>query len=137
VQIIVRKSFKYFDCDGLAVQNGVEDLVMAAKQTPDIILLDITMPVMDGVEMLTKIDSYPSLKSILVIMLKAEAGRKNVMKIAKIGLRDYIGKLFKEDILVNKLSWIMELHPAGDKEPRQKKIDDSIEIVVVEDKPAI
>jgi len=31
----------------------------------------------------------------------------------------------------------MELHPAGDKEPRQKKIGDPIEIVVVEDKPAI
>ena len=77
---------------------------MAAKQTPDIILLDITIPVMEGVEMLTKIESDPSLKSILVIMLKAEAGRENVMKIAKIGLRDYIGKSFKEDLLVDKLS---------------------------------
>ena len=37
-------------------------------------------------------------------MLKAEAGRENVMKFANIGLRDYIGKLFKEDKLVNKLS---------------------------------
>lgn len=104
MRIIVRKFFKSFDCDGLAVQNGVGGLVMAAKQTPDIILLDITIPVMEGVEMLTKIESDPSLKSILVIMLKAEAGRENVMKIAKIGVRDYIGKLFKEDILVNKLS---------------------------------
>lgn len=110
---------------------------MAAKQNPDIILLYITMPVMDGLEMLTKIESDPSLKSILVIMLTAEAGRENVMKIAKIGVRDYIGKSFKEDVLVDKLSWIIELHPAGDKEPRQKKIDDPIEIVVVEHKPAI
>ena len=54
VRIIVRKAFKSFDCDVLEAQNGVEGLAMAAKQTPDIILLDITMPVMDGVEMLTK-----------------------------------------------------------------------------------
>ena len=99
--IIGRKSF---ECDGLEVQNGVEGLVMAAKQNPDIILLYITMPVMDGLEMLTKIESDPSLKSILVIMLTAEAGRENVMKIAKIGVRDYIGKSFKEDVLVDKLS---------------------------------
>ena len=104
MRIIVRKSFKSFVCDGLAVQNGVGGLVIAAKQTPEIILLDITIPVMAGVEMLTKIESDPSSKSILVSMLKAEAGRENVMKLAKIGLRDYIGKLFKEDILVNKLS---------------------------------
>jgi two-component system cell cycle response regulator len=137
VRIIVRKAFKSFDCDVLEAQNGVEGLAMAAKQTPDIILLDITMPVMDGVEMLTKIKSDPSLKSIPVIMLTAEAGRENVMKIAKIGVRDYIVKPFKEDVLVNKVSRIIELRPAGDKEPRQKKIDDPIEIVVVEDKPAI
>lgn len=104
MRIIVRKSFKSFVYDGLAVQNGVGGLVIAAKQTPEIILLDITIPVMDGVEMLTKIESDPASKSILVSMLKAEAGRENVMKFAKIGLRDYIGKLFKEDILVNKLS---------------------------------
>jgi len=70
-------------------------------------------------------------------MLTSEAGRENVMKIAKIGVRDYIVKPFKKDVLVNKVSRIIELCPADDKEPRQKKIDDPIEIVVVEDEPAI
>ncbi len=137
VRIIVRKAFNSFDCDVLEAQNGVEGLAMAAKQTPDIILLDITMPVMDGIEMLTKIKSDPSLKSIPVIMLTAEASRESVLKIAKIGIRDYIVKPFKEDVLVNKVSRIIDLRPVGDKEPQQKKIDDPIDILVVEDKPAI
>jgi len=137
VRIIIKKAFKAFNCDIFEAQNGVEGLAMAAKHSPDIILLDITMPVMDGVEMLTKLKSDPSLKAIPVIMLTAEAGRDSVMKIAKIGIRDYIVKPFKEDMLVNKVSRVIELQPAGDSAPGQKKIDDPIDILVVEDKPAI
>jgi len=137
VRIIVRKSFKSFDCDIVEAQNGVEGLAMAAKENPDIILLDITMPVMDGVEMLTKLKSDPALKAIPVIMLTAEAGRENVMKIAKIGVRDYIVKPFKEEVLVDKVSRVIDLRPAGESEPTQKKIDDPLDILVVEDKPAI
>ncbi|MDQ8201547.1 response regulator [Pelagicoccus sp. SDUM812003] len=137
VRIIVKKSFKSFDCEIFEAQNGVEGLAMAAKTTPDIILLDITMPVMDGVEMLTKLKSDPSLKHIPVIMLTAEAGRENVMKIAKIGVRDYIVKPFKEEVLVDKVSRVVDLRPAGEAEPKQKKIDDPIDILIVEDKPAI
>ena len=137
VRIIVKKAFKSFDCEVLEAQNGVEGLAMAAKVNPDIILLDITMPVMDGVEMLTKLKSDPALKAIPVIMLTAEAGRENVMKIAKIGVRDYIVKPFKEDVLCDKVSRVIDLRPAGEAEPQQKKIDDPIDILVVEDKPAI
>ncbi|MCH6255883.1 response regulator [Puniceicoccaceae bacterium K14] len=137
VRIIVKKSFKTFDCEVHEAQNGVEGLAMAAKINPDVILLDITMPVMDGVEMLTKLKSDPTLKSIPVIMLTAEAGRENVMKIAKIGVRDYIVKPFKEEVLQDKVSRVVDLRPAGEAEPVQKKIDDPIDILVVDDKPAI
>ena len=54
VRIIVRKTFKSYDCEILEAGNGVEGLALAAKSMPDLILLDVTMPVMDGVEMLTK-----------------------------------------------------------------------------------
>ena len=137
VRIIVKKAFKSFDCDVIEAQNGVEGLAMAAKESPDIILLDITMPVMDGVEMITKLKSDPALKSIPVLMLTAEAGRENVMKIAKIGVRDYIVKPFKEEVLIDKVSRVIDLRPKGESEPVQKKIDDPIDILVLEDKPAI
>ena len=137
VRIIVRKAFKSFACEILEAQNGVEGLAMAAKTTPDIILLDITMPIMDGVEMLTKLKSDSQLKSIPVIMLTAEAGRENVMKIAKIGVRDYIVKPFKDELLIDKVARIVELRPANSDDSSQKKIDDPIDILVVDDKPAI
>ena len=58
VRIIVKKAFKPYDVEIIEAANGVEGLAVAAKESPDLILLDVTMPVMDGVEMLTKLKVY-------------------------------------------------------------------------------
>ncbi len=137
VRIIVKKAFKPFDCEIVEAANGVEGLAAAAKEMPSLILLDITMPVMDGVEMLTKLKSDPMLKGIPVIMLTAEGGRDNVLKIAKIGVRDYIVKPFKEDVLIEKVGRIIELKPLSDGAQKAKTIFDPATILVVDDKPAI
>ena len=137
VRIIVKKAFKSFDCDILEAANGVEGLAVAAKDPPDVVLLDITMPVMDGVEMLTKLKSDPLLKGIPVVMLTAEGGREHVLKIAKIGVRDYIVKPFKEELLVEKVMRIIDIKPLSEANQRTKTIFDPAEILVVEDKPAI
>jgi two-component system, cell cycle response regulator len=137
VRIIVRKAFKPFDCEIHEAANGVEGLAMAGKERPDIILLDITMPVMDGVEMLTKIKSDPELKGIPIIMLTAEGGRDNVLKIAKIGVRDYIVKPFKEDLLIEKVGRVIDLKPITEGPTKTKSILDPCSILVVEDKTTI
>lgn len=137
VRIIVRKAFKSYDCDILEAANGVEGLAVAAKEAPDLILLDVTMPVMDGVEMLTKLKADPQLKGIPVIMLTAEGGRDNVLKIAKIGIRDYLVKPFKEEVLIEKVGRIIDLKPLSDQTLKAKSIFDPADILVVEDKPAI
>jgi two-component system cell cycle response regulator len=137
VRIIVRKAFKPFDCEILEAGNGVEGLAVAAKNSPDLILLDVTMPVMDGVEMLTKLKSDPQIKGIPVIMLTAEGGRDNVLKIAKIGVRDYLVKPFKEDALIEKAGRVIDLRPLSDQVVRVKSVFDPADILVVEDKPAI
>ena len=137
VRIIVRKAFKPFDCEILEAANGVEGLAMASKERPDIILLDITMPVMDGVEMLTKIKSDPELKGIPIIMLTAEGGRDNVLKIAKIGVRDYIVKPFKEDLLIEKVGRVIDLKPITEGPMKTKSILDPCTLLVIEDKHTI
>lgn len=137
VRIIVKKAFKPFDCEILEAANGVEGLAVAAKENPDLILLDVTMPVMDGVEMLTKLKADPALKGIPVIMLTAEGGRDNVLKIAKIGVRDYLVKPFKEEVLIEKCGRVIDLKPLNDAPAKIKSIFDPADILVVEDKPAI
>jgi two-component system cell cycle response regulator len=137
VRIIVRKAFKPFDCDILEACNGVEGLAIASKEVPDLILLDVTMPVMDGIEMLTKLKSDSALKQIPVMMLTAEGGREVVMKIAKLGIRDYVVKPFKEDALIEKVGRIIDMKPLTDGPSKIKSIFDPADILVVEDKPAI
>ena len=137
VRIIVKKAFKAYDVEILEAANGVEGLAVAAKESPDLILLDVTMPVMDGVEMLTKLKSDAALKGIPVMMLTAEGGRDNVLKIAKIGIRDYLVKPFKEDVLLEKCGRIIDLKPLNDGPAKTKSIFDPADILVVEDKPAI
>ena len=137
VRIIVKKAFKPFDCEILEAANGVEGLAVAAKENPDLILLDVTMPVMDGVEMLTKLKADPALKAIPVVMLTAEGGRDNVLKIAKIGVRDYLVKPFKEEVLIEKCGRVIDLKPLNDTPSKTKSIFDPADILVVEDKPAI
>jgi two-component system, cell cycle response regulator len=137
VRIIVKKAFKGYDCEIIEASNGVEGLATAAKEMPDVVLLDVTMPVMDGVEMLTKLKSDATLKGIPVIMLTAEGGRDNVLKIAKIGVRDYIVKPFREEVLVEKVGRIIDLKPLSEGPTKAKSILDAASILIVEDKPAI
>lgn len=133
VRILVKKAFKGCDVEIIEASNGVEGLSSAAKHNPDIILLDVTMPVMDGVEMLTRLKGDPATKDIPVIMLTAEGGRDNVLRIAKMGIRDYIVKPFTEELLIKKVGRVVDLS----QQTQAKTILDTLQVLLVEDKPAI
>ena len=72
IRMIVKKAFRPYDCQIVEGENGVEGLALAAKEKPDLIILDITMPVMTGAEMLAKMKEEPELKDIPVIMLQRQ-----------------------------------------------------------------
>jgi two-component system cell cycle response regulator len=109
IRMIVGRTFKPYDCQIVEAGNGEEGLAAAAREKPDLIILDVTMPVMDGVTMLGKLKEDPALKTIPVIMLTAESGRENVLQIAKLGVRDYLVKPFKEEQLIEKAGRIVTL----------------------------
>jgi two-component system cell cycle response regulator len=109
IRMIVGRTFKPYDCQIVEAGNGEEGLAAAAREKPDLIILDVTMPVMDGVTMLGKLKENPELKTIPVIMLTAESGRENVLQIAKLGVRDYLVKPFKEEQLIEKAGRIVQL----------------------------
>jgi CheY-like chemotaxis protein len=114
IRMIVKKAFKPYDCELFEAENGVEGLATAAKVKPGLIVLDITMPVMNGTEMLEKLKSEPELKDIPVIMLTAESGKDNVMQIVKMGVKDYMVKPFKGEDLIGRVGKIIKLAPKSD-----------------------
>ena len=137
IRLIVAKAFKPFDCMVLEADNGVTGLAVASREKPDVMLLDYTMPVMDGFEVLARLRSDPDLKATPVIMLTAEAGRETVIKIAKLGVRDYLIKPFKGELLVERVGRVVDLRSKTAAVERRKRFDDPISILVVDDKPAI
>ena len=111
IRMIVKRTFAPYDTTVLEAANGEEGLVAATAQKPDLIVLDITMPVMDGVTMLTRLKESTDLKNIPVIMLTAESGRENVAFIAKLGVRDYLVKPFQDAQLIEKVQRVIPLQP--------------------------
>ena len=121
IRMIVKKAFRPYDCQVVEGENGVEGLALASKEKPDLIVLDITMPVMNGAEMLAKMKEEPDLKDIPVIMLTAEAGKDNVMKIVQLGVKDYMVKPFKGEQLIERVTKIMPLPEKKADAPKEEE----------------
>ena len=114
IRMIVKKAFNPYECELFEAENGVEGLAAAAKEKPELIILDITMPVMNGIEMLDRLKTEADLKDIPVIMLTAESGKDNVLKIVKMGVNDYIVKPFKGEELIERVVKIFKLKPKAE-----------------------
>ena len=108
VRIIIRNAFKRFDCEILEASHGMEGLERA-KSKPDLILLDITMPIMDGIEMLTKLRADPATTAIPVIMLTAEGQKATAEQAMALGSRSYLMKPFTNDALVEQVLKVVKL----------------------------
>jgi two-component system cell cycle response regulator len=107
IRMILQRAFKEFDCSLSEAANGDEGLKAAAEHKPDLIILDITMPQMDGIEMLTRLratgDNTP------VIMLTAEGGANSMQRANHLGVRDYIAKPFQNEALIEKVQKVLPL----------------------------
>jgi CheY-like chemotaxis protein/anti-anti-sigma regulatory factor len=140
IRMIVKKAFRPYDCEMFEGENGIEGLSVASKEKPDLIVLDITMPVMSGTEMLERLKGEPSLKGIPVIMLTAESGKDNVMNIVKMGVMDYMVKPFKGEQLIERVEKLFNLEPKKEKESHEdtaKKyfsLEDGIQLLALPDK---
>ena len=138
IRMIVKKAFQNYNCEITEAENGVEGLAAAAKIKPGLIILDITMPVMTGTEMLERLKGDADLKNIPIIMLTAESGKDNVMNIVKQGVKDYMVKPFKGEDLIERVRKIMPLDAKADEGDDKKpgKYFTQVEDVVVLTLPA-
>ncbi len=87
----------------ITAADGMEALALLNDHTPHLILLDITMPRMDGYQVCKVIKQNPYTKSIPVVMLSGNDGFFDKMKGKLAGATDYLTKPFKEDTLLASL----------------------------------
>ncbi len=84
--------------------NGKEALKTLKKERPDIIITDIMMPVMNGIEFIETVKSIPEFKSIPIIVMSALEEKHNNMKLWKLGVVDFITKPFDLQVLLFKIT---------------------------------
>lgn len=99
----------------ITANSGVRALRYLDKNKPDMILLDIRMPLRDGFDILREIQTMGDRADIPVVMLTGMEDKKSVMEGIKLGVRDYILKPFDPDDLLERVRRILEPEKYGDK----------------------
>ena len=84
-------------------KDGIDAIEILQETTPDLILLDIEMPRMDGFEVATQVRHNKRLRDIPIIMITSRTGEKHRERAFKIGVNDYMGKPFQENELLDKI----------------------------------
>lgn len=75
-------------------RNGEEALTIAEKEIPELVILDIMMPEMDGYEVCEKLRANPLTNSIKIIFLSAKSGKEAIEKGMSVGADKYLTKPF-------------------------------------------
>ena len=92
----------------VTVNSGARALRYLEKNKPDLILLDIRMPLQDGFEILQEIQTMEDRADIPVIMLTGMEDEDTVMKSIELGIRDYILKPFAPSHLLERVQRVLE-----------------------------
>ncbi|MCI0993983.1 Hpt domain-containing protein [Pseudomonas corrugata] len=88
----------------LTAKDGVDAMALLSEHTPDLMLLDIEMPRMDGFEVATQVRDDPRLAHLPIIMITSRTGQKHRDRAMAIGVNDYLGKPYQESVLLESIA---------------------------------
>lgn len=109
-----------------AAEDGIKAVKKAIKFQPDVILLDIMMPLQDGVETCRQIREIPELKNTFIIFLTARSEEYSEVAAFDVGADDYITKPIKPRALMSRIAALFRRESKKEQEFSQIKIKDLI-----------
>ncbi|TMH06935.1 MAG: response regulator [Betaproteobacteria bacterium] len=98
--------------DAITARDGLEALQLVGERTPDLILLDIEMPRMDGFEFAKTIKADAKLAHIPIIMITSRTVEKHRNRAKELGVNAYLGKPYQEEELLRNMRELLALHLA-------------------------
>ncbi len=112
VRKVTSRTLQKHGIEFMVAKDGMDAIeqLQRAEQLPDVMLVDIEMPRMDGYELTSRVRSESRLKEIPIIMITSRAGEKHRKRAFDLGVNDYMSKPYQEDKLV---ATIGDLLPAG------------------------
>ena len=94
----------------LTAKDGVDAITQLQERKPDIILLDIEMPRMDGFEVATLVRHDEHLKELPIVMITSRTGEKHRDRAMAIGVNEYLGKPYQESLLLETIQRLVTRH---------------------------
>ncbi len=88
----------------MTARDGADAMALLAEHVPDIILLDIEMPRMDGYEVAAQVRADPRLQDVPIIMITSRVGDKHRAHAIELGVDDYLGKPYQESQLIDAIA---------------------------------
>ena len=111
--VTVRKvTGRFLEREGFRVitaKDGVEALQLLQDHIPDVMLLDIEMPRMDGFEVAKNIRTSSRLRDIPIIMITSRTGEKHREHAFELGVNKYMGKPYQEDLLLTNIQELIKI----------------------------
>jgi phosphoserine phosphatase RsbU/P len=95
-------------CDLISASDGIQALEKVRSESPDLVLLDIMMPGMDGFEVLARLKADPSTRDIPVIVISASSSMQSAVRGIQLGAEDYLPKPFEPTLLKARISSSLE-----------------------------
>ena len=92
----------------ILAKDGLDATAKLQERIPDIMLLDIEMPRMDGYEVATMVRNNEHMKDLPIIMITSRTGAKHKDKAMEIGVNRYLGKPYQEDELIENISAVLD-----------------------------
>ncbi|KNH45556.1 Hpt domain-containing protein [Pseudomonas lini] len=94
----------------LTAKDGIDAMLLLEEHMPDLMLLDIEMPRMDGFEVATQIRADERLQHLPIIMITSRTGQKHRDRAMAIGVNDYLGKPYQESVLLDSIARWSKTH---------------------------
>jgi DNA-binding response OmpR family regulator len=85
-----------------SVKNGLEALEMIKQESPSLVILDILLPQMNGLQLIQKLHEEQLLHNIQIIVISGLGFKEIVQQALEAGVRDFLVKPFKIDVLVER-----------------------------------
>lgn len=113
IRLLLRYNLEKEGYQVLDADNGEKGIEIAKQQIPDLILLDVMMPVMDGIETCERLRKIPELSSTMICFLTARAEDYSQIAGLDAGADDYITKPIKPKLLVSRIAALLRRKEKG------------------------
>ena len=108
VRRVTERFLQRSGCRSVTAKDGLEAISVLQDHKPQLILLDIEMPRMDGYEFATHVRNDPRFSDVPIIMITSRVGDKHRARAIEIGVNDYLGKPYQDEQLLEAMKRLLE-----------------------------